>query len=115
MNFNDEFIKAVRAIPQPKIVELEYRLHYDDEGNITMCTMQQHPDNTRYLVVSKNEYDNYFRYRVMNNKLKIIDNTTGYHVQLKSSSQGYRVIKDHAGIILETNEQYPNVEYYAAN
>jgi hypothetical protein len=115
MNSIDEFLKAIQSLPQPKNIELEYRVHYDNEGNIFMCSMQQHPDNTQYIVVSKNEYDNYFRYKVVNNQLKMIDNATGYRVKLTSSTQGYRVVKNHAGIILEPNEQYLTVEYYAAN
>jgi len=115
MNSNDEFLKAIQSISQPKIVEPEYRLHYDADGNIVMCSMQQHPDNTQYLIVTKMEYDNYFRYQVVNNKLKLIDNNPGYRVQLTTSSQGYRVVKNHAGIILGFGEEYPNTEYYAAN
>jgi len=115
MNSNDEFLKAILSLPQPKSLEIEYRLHYDSEGNIFMCTMQQHPDHTNYLIVTKKEYDEYYRYKIVNNKLKIIDNDPGYRVQLTSSTQGHRVIKNHAGIVLEPNEQYPNVEYYAAN
>jgi hypothetical protein len=74
--------------------------------------MTGHPENTQYLIVSKNEYDNYFRYKIVDNKLKIIDNTTGYHVQLKSSTQGYCVVKYHAGILLEQGEKYSSTEYY---
>jgi len=115
MNSNDEFFKAIQSLSQPKSLEIEYRLHYDDAGNIHTCSMIDHPNDTQYLVVTKNEYDNYYRYRVMNKQLKIIDNTSGYRVQLTSSTQGYCVVKNHAGIVLETGERYPNIEYYASN
>ena len=36
-------------------VEIEYRLHYNELGEITCCTMQQHPDSDSYIVVTKEE------------------------------------------------------------
>lgn len=114
MNTTDEFLKALRNIePIPKL-KIEYRLHYNNMGEIIMCSQQQHPNNTQYLVVTKIEYDNYFRYAVVDNKLKKIDHNPGYRVQLKSSTQGYCVVKNHAGIILE-NEDYKDIEYYESN
>lgn len=115
MNSADEFLKALQALePTPKLI-LEYRIHYDDTGNITMCSMVNHPENTQYIVVCKEEYDNYFRYTVVNNELKLVDIDPGYRVQLKKSDFGYKVVKNHAGIILEDNEAYDSVEYYDTN
>ena len=92
--------------PEP----IEYRLHYNDAGDIQMCTMQKHPENTQYLVVAKEEYEQYQDYRVVEGKLKKIIRDNGYHVQLQKSDKGYKTVKGHAGIILE--EDYPEVEYY---
>lgn len=114
MNSNDEFIKALAAITIAPAPTLEYRFHYNDSGEIYMCTMINHPENTQYLVVDKTMYDNYSHYKIENNKLKLIDNNNVYHVQLKSSNQGYAVVKDHAGILLE-NETYNDIEYYDNN
>lgn len=115
MNSTDEFLKALQSLqPLPELV-LEYRIHYNDQGTIVMCSMTNHPENTQYLVVDKKIYDNYFRYRVEDGKLKMVDNDPGYRVQLKSSTQGYAVVKNHAGILLELNEEYRDIEYYDAN
>jgi hypothetical protein len=109
-----EFLKALADIP-PIVNELiEYRLHYDSSGGIVMCTQQSHPENTQYLVVSADEYHEYFRYYIVDGKLKKIDTNPGYRVQLKSSTQGYAVVKGHAGILLE-NETYKDIEYYDDN
>ena len=114
MGTNEEFIKALSMI-QPIIEEpAEYRLHYDESGEIIMCSMRQHPENTQYLVVTKNEYENYYQYIIDKGKLKKIDRTTEYRVQLKRSDQGYKTVKNHANIILE-NEQYTDIEYYDNN
>ena len=116
MNSNDEFLKAIRALPEPKPVIIEYRLHYDDEGHIHTCSMiEPHPSDTQYLVVDKETYGNYYHYRVVDNKLKFIDRNPELRVQLTKGTQGYAVVRDHAGIILEKDESYSNVEHYAAN
>ena len=112
MNSEDELIKAFALLePAPPLV-LEYRLHYDDKGNITMCTMANHPENTQYLIVTKTEYDNYFRYRVVNHKLKLVDINSGFRVQLTKSNSGYKTVKNHAALVLEANETYQDIEYY---
>lgn len=112
VNSLDELIKALSLIEKPTVEPIEYRIHYDDSGNIIMCSMQQHPDNSQYLVVSKHDYDNYFRYRVVDKKLKQIDIEHGCRVLLKKSNTGYRVIKNHAGILLEMGENFDEIEYY---
>lgn len=115
MNSHDELLKAFELIKPLPVLELEYRLHYDDQGNITMCTMQQHPDATQYIVVTKEEYHNYYRYRIENKKLKFVDTGSNYSVQLKKSDSGYLVVKNHAGLILEPDETFGDTEYYDTN
>jgi hypothetical protein len=89
---------------------IEYRLHFTASGDIHLGTMQNHPTNTEYLVVSKDEYDNYFNYRVVNGKLKRIVHDSGYHVQLQKSMSGYATVKGHANLLLE--DDYHDKEYY---
>jgi hypothetical protein len=108
----EEFLKALMAIPLMIEETIEYRFHYNQNGDIYMCTMRNHPTDTDYLVVSEKEYYNYSEYRIVDGKLKTVDKTTGYHVQLKRSNQGCRVVKNHAGIILANNEEYRDIEFY---
>lgn len=110
MNTNDEFLKAFLSMELIPASEIEYRLHYDNVGFIYMCSQSDHPDNQQYLVVTRDEYERYFDYTVVNGKLKKIDRTIIDRVKLKSSDQGYRVVKHHAGLILE--EEYIDIEYY---
>jgi hypothetical protein len=112
MNWGDEFAAAIAALPQIVEEPIEYRIHYNEHGTITMCSMQQHPADTKYIVVTKEEYDNYFRYTIVNDKLKKIDTMPKIRVQLKKSDNGYRVVKNHAGLILEPGEAYADTEYY---
>lgn len=115
MNSLDELAKAF-AMMQPTVEETkEYRLHYNELGHVTMCSMMMHPENTTYLVVSKDEYDNYFRYIIVDGKLKKIDNNPGIRVQLVSSTEGYAVARKHAGLLLEPTDTYTEIEYYDTN
>jgi hypothetical protein len=115
MNSLDELIRAFSLIEDIVVDPVEYRIHYDTAGNITMCTMQNHPTETDYIVVTKEEYDNYYQYTVVDTKLKKIDRNLGSSVQLTKSDSGYQVVKNHAGIILEPGEDYADTEYYDTN
>jgi len=114
MNSDEEFLKAMMSI-EPLVEEpREYRFHYNENGDIYMCTMQNHPEDTEYLVVDEDVYNRYYDYYISDGQLKMIDRTSGIRVQLKSSTQGYAVVKNHAGILLE-NEDCNDVEYYEDN
>lgn len=115
MNSLSEFEKAL-AMLKPTVEEVkEYRLHYNELGQITICSMQNHPQDTTYIVVSRDEYDNYFRYTIVDGELKKIDLNPGYRVQLASSTTGYATVKKHAGIIIESTDTYQDIEYYDTN
>ena len=115
MNTTDEFLKALQTLEHISEPVVEYRFYYDETGRITTCSQCNHQEQGKYLVVTEYEYQHYYQYYIENNKLKMIDLNPGYRVQLKSSTQGYRVIKNHAGIVLASNEEYVNVEYYDTN
>lgn len=108
----EEFLMALSNIQILPSEEIEYRIHFDDNNIITMCSMQNHPESTQYLIVDKVTYDNYFLYVIVDGKLKKIDNNPGYTVQLIKSTQGFCCVKNHAGILLEDNETYDNTEHY---
>ena len=104
----DNFESLINPIPNQ---DLEYRLYYNEEGNITSCSMQNHSEGN-YIVVTRDEYDRYFHYQVINNKLIKIDSDAGYRVQLVKSTKGFPVVKGHAGLLIE-DEEYTDIEYYA--
>lgn len=112
MSWETEFLTALTSLQATVEEPIEYRIHYNSAGDITLCTMQNHPADTMYIVVSQDEYNNYFHYTVVDSKLKKIDNQTGYSVKLKKSTTGYKVVKDHAGLLLEPGETYAETEYY---
>ena len=107
-----EYFAGVREVVPPQI---EYRLHYNDLGEIHTCSMVDHPKSDQYLVVTKTEYENYFRYRIESGKLVKIEQDSVYKVRLKQSTGGYATVAGHAGLVIEADEVYNNVEYYEPN
>ena len=116
MNWQEEFDHAMKQFNFPNVEPLEFRLHYDEDGKIVMCSMTNHPASFSYIVVDRLTYDNYFRYRVNVSKkiLEKIDLNISISLKLKKSKDGYCVVKNHAGLLLEPNEIYEDIEYYAA-
>lgn len=106
--FWQEVESLLETIPK---LELEYRFYYDETGNITSCSMQDHAPGD-YIVVTKDEYERYFQYKIVKGCLKKIDHDSGYRVQLAKSTQGFLVVRGHAGLLIE-DEEYNDVEYYA--
>lgn len=112
MNSEEEFLKGLAAVTITADPEIEYRLHYNDAGDIVMCSMQSHPDSTQYVVVTAKEYENYFQYQVVKGKLKLIEHDSGVRVAFVPGQSGFKVVRNHAALLLEPNEEYNNIEYY---
>jgi hypothetical protein len=103
----------VAALTTPTVVEeIEHRLYYDERGDIVSCSMQSHPIDGNYTVVDKPVYDTYFLYRICSGKLIKIDFDNTYRVLLERGTAGHCVVKNHAGLLLEENEQAEETEYY---
>jgi len=112
MNFLDEIAKAFELIAPAKPLDIEYRFYYNDDGKITMCSMQQHPAGDNFIVVSQYEYDNYFEYEVKNGKPRIIDRSPKYK-KLIAGGDNYKVARNHASVLLEDGEEIADFEYYS--
>ena len=110
-NTESEFLKAIAAIQPLYIEPLEYRLYYDANGSITSCSMQSHAPGD-YVVVDKDTYDTYYHYKIVKGKAVKIERNVEYKVRLQKSNIGFRVVKNNAGILIEDDEQYDNIEYY---
>lgn len=109
INFWREVESLIKPVPETVI---EYRLHYNDIGNITMCSMSNHPDSAQYLVVDQTTYENYFRYTVVDGALVKIKTDAKYTRKLMSADAGIAVVKGHAGLIIEDTESHNKIEHY---
>lgn len=107
--FWDEFNSLLNPTTETQV---EYRLYYDINGDIILCSMHEHPEFGDYIVVDKTIYDNYFQYRIVDNRLIKMSQLAEYHARLKKSSKGFTVVKNHASILVEPDEKYTDIEYY---
>lgn len=112
MNSFDELAKAFSLIPVTESLALEYRVYYNSVGDIVSCSMQQHPESGNYLVVSRDEYDRYFDYTVSAGQLKKSSKATMYNNALCLGGTQFRVVKNHAALLMSDVETYTNTEYY---
>lgn len=115
MNSESEFLAALEQLMSIAEEPIEYRVYYNQDGKITQCSMRNHSTEGNYLIVTADEYENYFRYTVVNCKLKKIDIAYSFHLNLKKGDSQYRVVKNHAGLLLEPDETYTDTEYYDTN
>ena len=111
-DFFAEVARLQAASPMPVFAPAEYRLHYDEDGKITQCTMRDHTDDTNYLTVTEQEYKNYFLYCVKNNMLKLVAIDPGHRIKLIKSVSGYKVAKHNASVILQPGEHLLYTEFY---
>lgn len=113
-NENDFWAEAVALLVTPKQTITEYRLYYNEFGEVTKCTntIPEIETSELFLVVSESEYNDYYLYKVVKGKLKKIAKDPGYVVQLEKSTRGYAVVANHASLLLEPVEQYNQIEYY---
>jgi hypothetical protein len=106
--FWNEVVGLIRPVPTQ---ELEYRVYYNELGEIYRCSMQQHEPGD-YLVVPKDQYDLYHQYRVVRGQMVKIDWDVGHRVQLQKAKNGHATVVGHAGLLIE-DEDYTDREYYA--
>jgi len=108
----------LQALSEHKVVQptpIEYRVYYDELGNIITASMIQHPDIALpYIVTTSEVYEDFLKYRVnlKTKKLEKVAVNLGLSVNLKKSDHGYPVVKNHAGLLLESDETYSDIEYY---
>lgn len=113
-----EFLEALRLVEEydsqrPKFVK-EFRIYYNQEGQVTMYCETDHPPDTNYIVIDNPDVffkTNTGRLRVINGELKIVDPTLT-RTHLAKSTTGQPVVKGMAALALEPAEQYQDIEYY---
>lgn len=108
-----EFLKAIESWQPPAIVE-EYRAYYDNEGQVTGFAGSGFPIEGNWIPISRETYlaHNWQNLKVKDGKLIHVEPTYNHIFALTISDKGFKVVKNHAGIILEPAEEYSTVEYY---
>ena len=110
-----ELAKAFANI-QPTTVVEEYRAYYDNDGWITGFAGSGFPDNNdNWIHIPRELYvtHNWNHLKLVDGKIIKIEPTYNYYFPLTKSSKGFKIVKNHAGIIIEPGESYTGkTEYY---
>jgi hypothetical protein len=106
-----EFLQALASITVPPIVE-EYRAYYDTDGCVTGFSGSGFPDTDNWINISRELYitHDWSCMRVVDGKICRVEPDYFHHFALTRSSKGVRVVKGHAGIVVE--DDYSETEYY---
>jgi hypothetical protein len=111
-----EFLKAFKDIKPISIIE-EYRAYYDNDGWVQFYAANKFPDVGTWVNISREQYvlqDHQWLRYVDGVLIKQLP-TYSFKFALTRSDNGVKVVKNHAGIVLESGEAYAETEYYDTN
>ena len=109
-----EFLKGLMSVEPIKVKE-EYRAYYDDTGKIIYTMANSFPENNdKWVPITKTEYQKLECQWLWIENGKIIERKPNYNYifSLRPSTKGVKIVKDHAGIVIESGEEYIDVAYY---
>ena len=106
-------IEAFAHIEAQPVSEIEYRLYYDESGIPLFMTSADRPDG-QFILIDKEIYDraDYRHLRVRDGKLVILEDDYLHHQNLAKNLPGFRVVKNHASLVLRDTETYNEEETY---
>jgi len=109
-----EFIKAMNSI-EPIVVKEEYRAYYNDDNKIMYLMANQFPDDdNNWLTITKAQYQTLECQWLWVEKGQIVERkpTYNHYFSLHPSTKGVKIVKNHAGIVVESDEEYTDIAYY---
>lgn len=109
-----EFYKGLISV-ELIVVEEEYRAYYDDTDKILYTAANKFPENNdNWIPITKTEYQTLECQWLWRENDKIVERKPNYnyYFSLRSSTKGVKIVKDHAGIVVETGEDYEDIAYY---
>lgn len=113
----EEFLKAMQSYVPPAAAKEEYRAYYDENKCITGFGASGFPENNdNWVNISRELYvtHNWTNLKLVDGEIKYVAPVYLHFFPLtkRAESAKIKVVKNHAGIILEAGEEYANVEYY---
>lgn len=96
----------------------EYRIYYDDLGEITdrisVVTnrpLPELPENS-YITVSREQYMNSDNMIVKSGMLIQKDRSINVENSLRKSDSGFKVVRNNAALLLDDDDDYQDTEHY---
>ena len=98
-------------------VSSEYRLYYNTETGAPLFMSGDDGPEGNYIIITREQYDTgILGGMIVKNGLLERNDPTALHIQLKKSTSGYPVVKNHPALVLESYEEYTGeIEYYDRN
>ncbi len=112
--FEIEFLKAMESFGSI-IVKEEYRVYHDDDGKVLYVVAHKFPDdNNNWIPITKVQYQTLECQWLWIEKGQIVERKPTYkhHFSLTTSTKGVKIVKNHAGIVVEPGEEYTDIGYY---
>lgn len=109
-----EFLKGLMNV-EPIVVKEEYRAYYDDMYKIIYTAANNFPENNEnWISITKTEYQKLECQWLWLENGKIIERKPNYnhYFSLRTSTKGVKIVKNHAGIVIEPGEEYLDIAYY---
>ena len=111
--FEIEFLKAMESFGSI-IVKEEYRVYHDD-GKVLYVAAHKFPDdNDNWLTITREQYQTIECQWLWLEKGQLVERkpTYNHYFSLTTSTKGVKIVKNHAGIVVEPGEEYTDVGYY---
>ena len=112
--FEIEFLKAMESFGSI-IVKEEYRVYHDDDGKVLYVVAHKFPDdNDNWLTITREQYQTIECQWLWLEKGQLVERkpTYNHYFSLTTSTKGVKIVKNHAGIVVEPGEEYTDVGYY---
>ena len=109
-----EFLKGLMSV-EPIIVKEEYRAYYDESDKIIYTVANNFPENEdKWISITKLEYQTLECQWLWIEKGQIVERkpTYNYYFSLTPSTKGVKIVKNHAGIVIEQGEEHADIGYY---
>lgn len=92
----------------------DYRAYYDEDGWVTGFAGSGFPDSDNWIAIDRTLYitANWDWLRVVNGSIVKQPPIYTYHFPLTISDKGVKIVKNHAGIVIEEGEEYTDIGYY---
>ena len=111
-----EFLKAFETIEPIEWVD-DLRAYYDEDGKVTSFVGSGYPQGDNWIAIDRalyNTHDWTYLY-VIDGKIVERKPTNNYYFPLTKSDKGVKVVRYHANVVVESHEDYEDIEYYANN
>jgi hypothetical protein len=109
-----EFIKAITSF-KPIVIKEEYRAYYDNDNKIMYLMANQFPDdNNNWISITRAQYQTLECQWLWLEKGHLVERKPVYnhYFSLTPSTKGVKIVKNHAGIVVEQSEEYADIGYY---